>query len=101
MVDVIRCHVICVKRENGKIIGMKIKCPDEPEADYTLDQIYQLQAHRRGESSEIPEGTRGGIQDFFIKTIHHGDTLMLIDNVEGELKIIAPGNDEINIPDCE
>ena len=99
--DVIRCQVVCVKRDNGKIIGMKIKCPDEPEAYYTLEQIHELQAHRRGESSEIPEGTRGGIQDFFIKTIHGGSTIMLVDNVNGELQIVEPENDVINITDCE
>lgn len=100
MANVVRCQIVCVNRKDGKIIGMRIKCPDEDEVYYTIEEIYQLQKHQEGVKSHLPKETCGGITDFYISTIHGGSTLMLVEEIEGELQIINPDSDKIKIQDC-
>jgi hypothetical protein len=99
-VDVIRCEVICVRRENGRIIGMNIKYPGTEVAYYQLDQIFKLQAHQKGASEQLPRNTHSGDCDFYIPTIHGGSVLMLVENINGELRIVRPSMNVINVPDC-
>lgn len=96
----IRCNVVCIVKKEGKIIGMKIKCFDENEVYYTIEEIYKLQTPLKEVMSHLPQETHGETLDIFIPTIHKGSTLMSIEKVDGVLQIVNPNMDKINVAEC-